>query len=169
VGAAAEGEWLALAARGAFPDAFAAAQRLGWGELCRQLDADRLLTLGDVARYAGAPAQARRAFEALAARFPREGSAADAVFSLGRLADEAHEPERAVHWFRRYVERWPDGPLAAQAAGRLLDCAVRAGRRDDARQAARLYLRRAPHGPQASLAQEVLDRADDPLPRRGSR
>ena len=151
-----DGEWLALAGRGEYAEALRSADRLGWGGLCRRADAGRLLTLGDVARYAGAEAQARQAFEALVSRFPRDRQAADAVFSLGRLAYEAHDPERAARWFRRYVDDWPRGPLADQAAGRLIECAVRVDDREGARGAARAYLARAPRGPHAALARQVL-------------
>src|SRR5207253_3098390 len=130
-------------------EAFEVARGLGWANLCRRLDSGRLLTLADVARYAGAPVQARRAFEALVVRFPHERSTADAVFTLGRLAYEAHQPNHAARWFRRYLDGWSDGPLADQAAGRLLECAVRSDHREEARRAARAYLARAPGGPHA--------------------
>src|SRR5262249_21558647 len=53
-----DGDWLVLAKHGAYGEAFTAAKRAGWGRLCHRLDAHRLLTLGDVARYAGARARA---------------------------------------------------------------------------------------------------------------
>ncbi len=160
----ADDEWLALAERGAYSEALTAARRLGWGALCRRLDANRLLTLGDVARYSGAHVQARRAFEALVSRFPKDRLAADAVFSLGRLAFESRRPDEATRWFRRYVADWPRGPLADQAAGRLVECAIRMDDRDAARSAARGYLTRAPRGPQAGLAREVLEQPADGPP-----
>ncbi|HEX2660597.1 MAG TPA: FecR family protein, partial [Polyangia bacterium] len=48
---ASDDAWLDLADRGAYPEALAAAQRIGWSSLCLRLDAHRLLTLADVARY----------------------------------------------------------------------------------------------------------------------
>jgi ferric-dicitrate binding protein FerR (iron transport regulator) len=153
----ANARWLALAERGAYPEALAEARRLGWSNLCRRLDAHQLLTLGDVARYSGARPQAERAFRALVTRFPNDRLAADAVFSLGRLAFESRRPDEATRWFRRYVADWPDGALADQAAGRLVECAIRLDDRQAARGAARAYLTRAPHGPQATLARDVLE------------
>ncbi|MBC8133313.1 MAG: tetratricopeptide repeat protein [Deltaproteobacteria bacterium] len=149
-------DWLALAERGRYREALAAAQRVGWGTLCRRLDARHLLTLGDIARYAGAQPQARQAFQALVTRYPDNRLTADAVFSLGRLAYESSHPNEATRWFRRYVTDWPEAPLADQAAGRLLECAIRIDDREAARSAARRYLARAPGGPHATLAQEVL-------------
>jgi hypothetical protein len=161
--AAAADEWRVLAGRGAYGEALAAAERQGLGGLCRRLDARGLLALGDVARYAGAPAQARKVFESLASRFPTDPLAGDAVFSLGRLAFEAQRPAEAAGWFQRYVGAWPDGPLGLEAAGRLVECAQAAGDLASARRAARAYLARAPEGPQAPLAREVLAGApDDP-------
>jgi hypothetical protein len=151
-----QSEWLRLAERGKYLDAFAAAKRAGWNALCHRLDARRLLTLGDVARYSGAQVEARQAFQALVTRFPEDRLAADAVFSLGRLAFESNRPGDATRWFRRYVADWPDAPLGDQAAGRLVECAVRAKDRPAAQAAARRYLTRAPTGPHATLAREVL-------------
>jgi TolA-binding protein len=152
--------WLALAEDRHYPEALAAARRLGWSNLCRHLDAHRLLTLADVARYSGARAPARRAFEALARRFPHDRLAGDAVFSLGRMAFEAGHAAEAARWFRRYGADWPNGPLADEAAGRLVESAIRLQDAEAARAAAHAYLARAPHGPQASLARGVL--ADSP-------
>jgi transmembrane sensor len=151
-----DSDWLALAKHGAYGEAFLAAKRAGWGRLCHRLDAHRLLTLGDVARYAGARARAREAFEALVRRFPRDPLAADAVFSLGRLAFESEQSDRAARWFRRYVDDWPQGPLADQAVGRLLECAIHTHDAEAARGAARAYLARAPRGPHAQLARQIL-------------
>ena len=151
-----DNDWLALAKHGAYAEAFSAAKRAGWSRLCHRLDAHRLLTLGDVARYAGARARAREAFEALVRRFPRDPLAADAVFSLGRLAFESEQSDRAARWFRRYVDDWPHGPLADQAVGRLVECAIHMHDAEAARGAARAYLARAPRGPHAPLARLIL-------------
>ena len=151
-----DNDWLALAKHGAYAEAFSAARRAGWPRLCHRLDAHRLLTLGDVARYAGARARAREAFEALVRRFPRDPLAADAVFSLGRLAFESEKSDRAARWFRRYVDDWPQGPLADQAVGRLVECAIHMHDAEAARGAARAYLARAPRGPHAQLARQIL-------------
>ncbi len=164
VGWSSADQWLRLAERGEYRDALSAAKRLGWSDLCRRLDARRLLTLGDVARYSGAHTKARQAFQALVTRFPGDRLAADAVFSLGRLAFESRHPDEAARWFGRYVSDWPSAPLADQAAGRLLECAIRVDDREAARNAARRYLARAPSGPHATLAREVLEQPPDGSP-----
>ncbi|HEX2658749.1 MAG TPA: tetratricopeptide repeat protein, partial [Polyangia bacterium] len=161
---ASDDTWLDLAERGAYPEALAAAQRIGWSSLCLRLDAHRLLTLADVARYSNARGPARQAFEALVKRFPDDRLAADAVFSLGRLAFEGGNPPVAARWFRRYVTDWPNGPLAEQAAGRLVETTIRMEDSEAARSAARAYLARAPHGAQAALARGVLAEPSDGAP-----
>jgi len=159
-----EESWLALAEDRHYPEALAAARRLGWSNLCRRLDAHRLLTLADVARYSGARAPARRAFESLARRFPHDRLAGDAVFSLGRMAFEAGHAAEAARWFKRYGADWPNGPLADEAAGRLVESAIRLQDAEAAHAAAHAYLARAPHGPQASLARGVLADSPDGAP-----
>ena len=157
-------EWLALAERGAYPEALEAAKRIGWTSLCHRLDARRLLMLADVARYSGAPVPAHRAFQSLVKRLPDDRLAADAVVSLGRLAFERGRPGEAARWFRRYVSDWPRGPLAEQAAGRLLESTIRLQDPEATHDAARAYLARAPHGAQAALARGVLADAADGSP-----
>jgi TolA-binding protein len=147
---------VALAERGEYREALEAAQRPGLMAAMRGLDARGLLTLGDVARYAGAARTAERVFLTLVDRFPGEPPAADAVFSLGRLAFERDRPAEAARWFQRYVSDWSAGPLGDQAAGRLVECHLRAGDRPAARAAARAYLARAPRGTHAPLARKVL-------------
>ena len=149
-------DWLSPAERGEYAEALALARQAGWANLCARLDARRLLMLGDVARYAAAPAEARRAFKALVRRFPADRLAGDAVFSLGRLAFEADHAREAATWFRLYVNRWPGGPMADQALGRLLECSVRINDDVGARAVSRDYLTRAPRGPHASLASKIL-------------
>ncbi|MES1205528.1 MAG: tetratricopeptide repeat protein [Pseudomonadota bacterium] len=149
-------DWFALAERGAYRQAHAIATKAGWDDLCGGLDARRLLMLGDVARHSGAQADARRAFESLVTRFPKDRLTGDALFSLGRLAFEAGQPGEAERWFERYLEDWPQGPLGDQASGRLLECTIRRGDDQAARKAAERYLARAPRGPHAALANEIV-------------
>jgi hypothetical protein len=161
--AARDRDWLAPAERREYAEALSIARRVGWPGLCARLDARRLLMLGDVARYAGAPQEAGAAFKALVQRFPETRLAGDAVFSLGRLAFEADHAREAAAWFRLYVRRWPSGPLVDQATGRLMECAVRVGDDAAARAVARDYLGRAPRGPHAPLANKILGEGNDRL------
>jgi hypothetical protein len=120
------------------------------------LDAARLLSLGDAARYEGSAARARAAYERVVDRFPDDPLAADALFSLGRLASEAHRPAEAARWFERCLRHAPAGPLAEQASGRLIESHREAGDTAAARRAAAAYLERHPEGTHATLARELL-------------
>jgi len=153
--------WQAFADQGAHDEALAVAEAYGFARLCQKLDARRLLSLGDVARYAGAPRRARLAFESLVARFPNTALASDAVFSLGRLASEEGARVEAVRWFTTYADRWPEAELAEQAVGRLLELAAAGTDAETARRAATAYLARHPDGPWAALARRTLARPFD--------
>ena len=106
-------DWRMLAEQGDYRRALQAAERRGWAGWRGPWRPGDLLRLGDVARYAGAPAQARRLFEALVERHPGDPLAGDAVFSLGRLESEAGSSARR----RRLVPALP-ARLARRPAGR---------------------------------------------------
>src|SRR5690606_862532 len=76
--------WRALAAEARYEEALAAAHAIGFDALCERLDAASLLSLADVARFAGDGGAARRALEAVRRRFSGDASAR-ASFLLGRL------------------------------------------------------------------------------------
>ncbi len=152
--------WQALARGGSAPEALAAAEAAGLGGICAGAGAADLLLLADVARYAGRPDVARRAFTALGERFPRDPRAADALFGLGVLALEVEgRPARAAALFAEYLAAWPRGELGREAAGRLVEAREAAGDGPGAAEAARGYLRDHPDGPHAPLARRTLERA----------
>ncbi len=148
--------WSEVAAAGRYRDALAAAERHGFARLCRELDADHLLALGDAARYASSPARARQAFAALVRRFARDQRSHDALFALGRLESEAGAPAAAARWFERYLATARNPPLGEEAAGRLVELYEQAGEPEAAVRAARAYLARHPEGVRAGLARKVL-------------
>jgi ferric-dicitrate binding protein FerR (iron transport regulator) len=148
--------WSELAAARRYTEALAAAERVGFSRLCRRLDADGLLALGDAARYASSPARARQAFSALVRRFARDQRSLDALFALGRLESEADAPAVAARWFERYLAAARNPPLGEEAAGRLVELYQRLGDDEAAVRAARAYLERHPDGLRANLARRVL-------------
>ena len=148
--------WSELATSGRYAEALAAAEREGFSHLCRQLDADGLLALGDAARYASSPLRARQAFAALVRRFSHDQRSHDALFALGRLEFEAGAPAAAARWFERYLATARNPPLGEEAAGRLVEIYERAGDGEAAVRAARVYLERHPDGLRAGLARKVL-------------
>lgn len=149
-------DWLALARKGAYDEAFSAARTKGFEAECERVDAQALALLSDVARHAGANRQAEQALVTLRRRFPGTGDASLAAFALGRLEfDEFKAYPRAAAWFRTYLNERPSGPMTREALGRLIEACYRARDLEGARTAATRYLRDYPSGPHAELASRV--------------
>jgi hypothetical protein len=149
-------DWANLADEGQYEAALEAAEAVGFTELCKRLPARRLITLADVARFAGDPALTRKAFESLVKRFPRERYAADALFGLGRLSSETGNPRQAARWFERYLRDWPNDALVEQAAGRLLELYQTLGDDAGAVASAKYYLENHPSGMRMTHAKRIL-------------
>lgn len=155
--APARGAWLSLSRSGHYAEAFAAAEREGFAELCQGTNAAELSLLGETARHAGRLAEARQAFSALRRRFPTAREAALSAFSLGLLEFDGFSAySRAADWFRTYLRENPGGPLARDARGRLMEAVQRSGNRAEARDLAQSYLLDYPAGPHAELARRLV-------------
>jgi hypothetical protein len=150
-------DFRALAARGNYAAAMAAARRAGFERLERDLSAKDLLLLANTARYAGSSSEARGALLKLRERFPGSPSAAHAALLLASQAEDrdknSHEAER---WLRTFLMESPRGELAAGARARLLATLLKRGARAEAEQVARDYLRAHPNGQHAAQARAVL-------------
>jgi hypothetical protein len=155
-GGSASPDWIVLAKKGAYEEAFSAVRAKGFEAECARVDSQSLALLADVARHAGANRQAEQALVTLRRRFAGSGDAALAAFALGRLEfDEFHAYPRAAAWFRSYLNERPSGPMAREALGRLIEACYRARDIEGARAAAARYLREYPSGPHAELASRV--------------
>jgi transmembrane sensor len=147
--------WRQLASEARYREALRAAERVGFEAACRRLGSNDLALLGDVARLAGDPQRAERAYLAAHARFPNFDRP---VFALGLTAFEQRKDfGRAAQWFELYLHQYPSGPLEREAAGRALESWRRAGDGQRARRAAGDYLSRYPTGPHAALARQTAD------------
>jgi len=146
--------WQVLARRGQFKEALDVVERgAGFATTCRQLGAEELVQLGDVARLAGNVPRAEQAYRLARKRYPRLDRP---VFALGLVAfEQRHDYEAAAGWFETYRRRYPAGPLRDEATGRAMESWQRAGDRARAAAAATEYLDRAPTGPYAPLARQV--------------
>ncbi len=154
---AAEAEWKLLAQQGKYAEAWAAVDRLGFGAECARANAETLALLGEVARHAGDPSNARQAYSLLRQRFAGTRQAAVAAFSLGVLEfDQWRSYGKAATWFRTYIQENPRGPLIREARGRLMEALHRSGS-EEARSLATEYLRDYPSGPYAELAQRIAE------------
>jgi hypothetical protein len=146
--------WQELAARGKYKDALAAADRLGFDAECGRASGDELVTLGDVARFAGDAARARRAYLAARTKLERGGRSA---FGLGLVAfDQERNFTDSARWFRTYLAEQPRGALRREAEGRLMEALSRSGNAASAREVAKRYLSSYPDGSHAALARELL-------------
>jgi ferric-dicitrate binding protein FerR (iron transport regulator) len=146
--------WQVLARRGQFKEALEVVERgAGFATTCRQLGAEELVQLGDVARLAGNVPRAEQAYRLARKRYPRLDRP---VFALGLVAfEQRHDYEAAAGWFETYRRRYPAGPLRDEATGRAMESWQRAGDRARAAAAAAEYLDRAPTGPYAPLARQL--------------
>jgi transmembrane sensor len=153
--AMADAEWRGLEARGRLKEALAAALREGdWTTSCRQLGADDLVKMGDIARVAGRPDLADFAYKTARHRFP---SADRAIYGLGKLAfDQKKDYVAAGNAFETYVKRFPDGPLVHEAVGLWLESREKASDNAGTRAAAAAYLRLFSDGPKATQARGIV-------------
>lgn len=135
------------------------AERLGLDDVLASRPLSDLKALADASRYSRRPHLARRALEALRARFARSPAAQIAAFELGRLMDDGvGTPEQAARWYHDYLKEAPKGALAEEALARLMVARTRQGEEGQAKEAARRYLREHPHGSRAPLAEQILGR-----------
>jgi transmembrane sensor len=155
--AATQASWKSLALAGNYTAAFSAAEREGFGTICRHSSSSDLLLLGNTSRLARKPAQAEEAFLAARARPGAANQRALAAFQLGRLAQDVRgDHARGATWFETYLNESPSGQLSREAAGRVMEAHHRAGNAAAARRAARRYLDHYPGGPFESLARRLL-------------
>jgi ferric-dicitrate binding protein FerR (iron transport regulator) len=155
--APAPASWKSLAQAGKYAAAFVAAEREGFGSICRHSSSADLLLLGNTSRLAKKPARAEEAFLAVRARSSAAPQRALAAFQLGRLAQDIRgDHARGATWFETYLNESPAGQLAREAAGRAMEAHHRAGNAAAARLAARRYLDRYPGGPFEPLARQLL-------------
>lgn len=147
-----------FARAGDFRRAAEQAQRIGWPWLSAQAsNAADLLMVGDVARYSGQAATAKRLYNELVERFADRAQAAAAVFALGCLAmDHERDYAAARQHFVRYLASPSKLAFVVEAEGRLLETLQLLGQQRAARQQAEHYLQRYPRGSHAQRARRLL-------------
>lgn len=151
--------WQALSKQGRFADAYSLIAVEGFDAAVSRASAAELSLLGDTARFAGKPADALAAYQALRTRAAGTASAKQAAFSIARVHfDQRAAYAEAARWFRTYLAEQPQGPLAREAEGRLMESLSRAGDRVGARKVAEGYLAKYPRGPHERVARQLVTR-----------
>jgi hypothetical protein len=147
--------WKTLRRERRYQDALAAAEQLGFDELCATLGPADLAALADVSRLAGNRRRAEQALTSLRGRHPGTREAATAAFLLGR------QGTTPVHsrWLEAYLAEQPGGPYEQEALGRLMTAHHQRGDRALARSRARQYLASYPGGSYESHARSILAEA----------
>lgn len=151
--------WQGLSKQGRFADAYSLIAVEGFESAISRATVAELSLLGDTARFAGKPADALSAYQALRSRATGTASAKQAAFSIARVHfDQRAAYAEAARWFRTYLAEQPQGPLAREAEGRLMESLSRVGDRSAARRVAEGYLAKYPRGPHERVARQLVTR-----------
>jgi transmembrane sensor len=147
---AADARWQDFARRGSYAEAYGL---LGPGGVRRVNDmgsVEDLLTVADVARLSGHPADAVPALRRIIMEHPADSSAPLAAFTLGRVElDALGHPAEAADAFARAIAMGVPQGLLDDACARLVEARARANDMDGARQAADEYRARFAEGAHA--------------------
>jgi transmembrane sensor len=143
--------WRELATRGAYADAYRLLGSRGVGsEVARSVSVKDLMTLADVARLSGHPADATAPLERIVAEHPDDGRASLAAFTLGKIhLNSVARPGEAARDFERAILMGLPAGLLEDAYAYLVEAKERAGDVTGARAAARAYGARFPDSPRA--------------------
>ncbi len=151
--------WQSLSQQSRFADAYAIIELNGFDAVVSKASVAELALLGDTARFAGKPADALTAYQALRSRAAGSPAAKQAAFSIARVHfDQRAAYADAARWFRTYLAEQPGGPFAREAEGRLMEALSRSGDRSSARKVAEGYLAKYPRGPHERVARQLLSR-----------
>lgn len=141
-------EWNDLAQKGAYSEAYDKLGTRGIAAQVEKADLDQLLTLADVARLSGHPADAVGPLQRIVTEHRADARAALAGFTLGRLhLDSLGDPARAAADFRSAIGLRLPSALLEDAHLRWIEAAARAG---DPKQAQEAYDRYRSHFSQSS-------------------
>lgn len=120
--------WLALAERGEFAAAFQELdQEGGFDAVLSSGSAEELMTLADVARFAGRQGRAIQALRAVTNRYREDPNAPIAAMMLGNLLSRAGDAAGAAEAYALNRTLSPGGDFAEDALVREFDMAVQAG------------------------------------------
>ena len=119
--------WLLLAERGDFAAAFSEIDgATGFDAVLAEASAEELMTLADVARFAGRDARAIQALRQVTERFRTDPNAPLAAMMLGNLLGRAGDHAGAARAYELNRILSPGGDFAEDALAREFDLALRA-------------------------------------------
>lgn len=152
--------WRADAERGAYDEAYAELGATGLRREISHATPEGLLTLADVARLSGHPAESIAPLERILSEHASDPSAGLAAFTLGCVeADSMHRPARATRAFERAIDLALPRALLPDAIARLARARDEAGDSAGAHAAAQRYLAEFPEGAQARSMSALLEAA----------
>jgi len=155
---AGEKSWRDLAHQGKHREAFAALGTEGVRREARRLGVNDLLSLADVARLSGHPAEAVRPLERILNEFGSDAQAPLAAFALGRLQlDSLGNARAAVSAFRQALALGIPQSLREDARARLVEACARSRDSAGAQSAANAYFKEFPDGRHARAVRGWLD------------
>ncbi len=155
--------WRELARRGENEEAYAALGSAGVARAARSASVDDLLTLADVARLSGHPADAVGPLERLVTEHPADSRTSLAAFTLGRVhLDSLHAPAAAVRAFEKAIALGIPGGLAEDAYAHLVEARAKAGDEAGAKAAFAEYVRRFPKGARRAELGRLVGVTTDP-------
>ncbi len=150
--------WRDLARAGDYRQAYAVLGPEGLRDAALHASVDELLTLADVARLSGHPADAVAPLERILREQGGAGRASIAALTLGRLQlDSLGQPAAAAASLNRAIAAGLPGGLAEDALARRVEAYARAGDRDAARAALAELERRYPASGRVAPARRWVD------------
>jgi transmembrane sensor len=143
--------WRELATHGAYADAYRLLGPNGMGsEVARSASPGDLMTLADVARLSGHPAEAVAPLTRVISEHPDDSRAPLAAFTLGKIhLNASGQAAAAADDFGRAILLGLSSGLLDDAYAYLVEARSRAGDARGARAAAEAYARRFPDSPRA--------------------
>jgi transmembrane sensor len=140
--------WRELAARKSYREAYDSLGPAGLGARARSASVDDLLTLADIARLSGHPADAVPPLTRIVQEHGGDRRAAMAAFTLGNVElDSLGRASSAAGWFSRALSLGLPSSLQEDAMARTVEAHARSGNPTAAGEARERYISRFPGGP----------------------
>jgi len=152
--------WQRLANAGDFAAAHQALEdQGGFDSAMGTASAEQLMSLFDIARFAGHRDRALQALRRVVSRFPDDPNAPLAAWTLGNMLDKAGDRAGAAEAFRAYRRLSPQGDFAEDALAREVEVAIEQGNLDQAKKLADQYAKDFPKGRRLGEIHDQLARA----------